>query len=136
MNDKYALQGNKIFYLYDVSEQEFPEGIMESEEIVVKKIGGAESKYIQGPLAIKGSMRIFDVYQVGKFKSHITICQKPDSTSKTLINDYLNQVDLSTFLEDGKILMKIGKRFMVFTTNGAFIDETHYNDEMYLKNNQ
>jgi hypothetical protein len=62
MNDKYALQGNKIFYLYDVSEQEFPEGIMESENIVDEKRGASKSKYVQGPLAIKGSMRLFDVY--------------------------------------------------------------------------
>jgi hypothetical protein len=40
---------------------------------------------------------------------------------------------MSTFLEDGKIMMKIGKRFMVFTTNGAFIDETHYNDDILLE---
>ena len=34
MNDKYAIQGNKIFYLYDNAEDPFPEGIMESEDIV------------------------------------------------------------------------------------------------------
>jgi hypothetical protein len=70
MNEKYAIQGNKVFYLYDTSETEFPEGIMESEDIKP----GTTSKYIKGPLAIKGSMRLFDIYQIDKFKSHITIC--------------------------------------------------------------
>lgn len=81
------------------------------------------SKHVQGPLAINGSFRFFNVYQVGKFKSHITVALKPDSTSRVIINDFLNFVDMSTFLEDGKILIKIKKRFMVFGPNGAFLDE-------------
>ena len=48
---------------------------------------------------------VFEI--MGKFKSHMTICQKPDSTSKTLINDYMNEVDMSTYLSDGKILIKV-----------------------------
>mgnify|MGYP006089676223 CR=1 FL=1 len=137
MNGKYALQGNKIFYLYDYSDDPFPEGIMESEDIfeLLDKKSGAISRYIKGPTEIQGSMRFFNVYQKKKFSSFMIICQKPDSTTKTLINDYLNQVDMSTFLEDGKILMKIGKRFMVFTSNGAFIDETEFNDEIATRNN-
>tara|TARA_B110000285_G_C15032107_1_gene567330 strand:+ start:768 stop:944 length:177 start_codon:yes stop_codon:yes gene_type:complete len=53
---------------------------------------------------------------------------KPDSTSRVIINDYLNFVDMSTFLEDGKILIKIRRRYMVFTCNGAFIDEAQFDD--------
>ena len=37
---------------------------------------------------------------------------------------------MSTFLADGKILIKIRKRFMVFTTNGAFIDEAQFDDSI------
>ena len=48
----------------------------------------------------------------------------------TLINDYLNWVDMSTFLEDGKILVKNRRRFMVFTNNGNFIDEVEFNDDI------
>jgi hypothetical protein len=48
----------------------------------------------------------------------------------TLINDYLNWVDMSTFLEDGKILVKNRRRFMVFTSNGNFIDEVEFNDDI------
>jgi hypothetical protein len=35
---------------------------------------------------------------------------------------------MSTYLEDGKILVKIKSRFMVFTANGAFIDEVVFDD--------
>lgn len=35
---------------------------------------------------------------------------------------------MSTFLEDGKILIKIGQRFILFNENGAFIDEIEFED--------
>jgi hypothetical protein len=38
---------------------------------------------------------------------------------------------MSTFLEDGKILIKIRNRFMVFTPNGAFIDEAQFDDSIF-----
>lgn len=47
-----------------------------------------------------------------------------------LINDFLNWVDMSTFLENGKILVKIRRRFMIFTGDGAFIDEVTFNDDI------
>jgi long-subunit acyl-CoA synthetase (AMP-forming) len=67
---------------------------------------------------------------MNKFQSYINIQQRPDSTDMTLINDYLNWVDMSTFLEDGKILVKNRRRFMVFTNNGNFIDEVEFNDDI------
>ena len=47
-----------------------------------------------------------------------------------LINDFLNWVDMSTFLENGKILVKIRRRFMIFTGDGNFIAETEFNDDI------
>jgi hypothetical protein len=58
------------------------------------------------------------------------VALKPDSTSKVIINDYQNFVDMSTFLEDGKILIKIRRRYMVFTSNGAFLDEAQFDDSL------
>jgi hypothetical protein len=34
MNEKYAIQGSKIFYLYDLIGDPFPEGIFEAEDLV------------------------------------------------------------------------------------------------------
>lgn len=34
MNEKYAIQGNKIFFLYDLIGDQFPEGIFEAEDLV------------------------------------------------------------------------------------------------------
>lgn len=42
---------------------------------------------------------------------------------------------MSTFLEDGKILIKIRRRFMVFTADGAFIDEVKFDDAQINKRN-
>ena len=62
LTDQYAVQGNKMFYLYDCAEEPFPEGIMESEDIVVEKRGKPVSKYLKGPFAITGSRRFFNIY--------------------------------------------------------------------------
>ena len=51
----------------------------------------------------------------------------PDRTEKTLINDFQNLVDMSTFLENGNILLKIRSRYMIFTQKGHFIDEVSFN---------
>jgi hypothetical protein len=37
---------------------------------------------------------------------------------------------MSSFLNDGKILVKIRRRFMVFTSDGAFIDEVEFNEDI------
>jgi hypothetical protein len=37
---------------------------------------------------------------------------------------------MSTFLENGLILVKLRRRFMVFNSNGSFIDEVEFNTEL------
>jgi hypothetical protein len=128
MTHLYAIQGNKIFYFYDQLDGPFPEGILESEDIVEVNRSKPISKHITGPFAIQGSKRVFNVYQVNRFKSHIAIILKPDSASKVVINDYQNFCDMSTFLENGYILSKIRRRYMVFTSNGAFLDEVDFDE--------
>ena len=45
-----------------------------------------------------------------------------------LINDIDSKVELSTFLVDGRILIKIAQRFMLFDPEGTFIDEIEFED--------
>ena len=135
MNEKYAIQGTKIFYLYDLFGDQFPEGIFEAEDLVAEDKTKPKLIYNKGPTCMQGSHRFFNIYQHDKFTSKIRIFQKPDQTEKVIINDFLNWVDMSTFLESGKILIKIRRRFMVFTGDGAFIDEIEFNNES-LKNNE
>jgi hypothetical protein len=88
MNEKFTIQGNKISYLYDNSEDPFPVGILESEDIVEEARGKPVSKHVAGPFSVQGSFRFFNIYQVKKFTSHVTVGLKPDSTSKVIINDF------------------------------------------------
>jgi hypothetical protein len=53
--------------------------------------------------------------------------QIPDSTSISLINDHDNKIEFTTFLDDGKILMKIGHRYALFDSDGIFMDEIEFN---------
>jgi hypothetical protein len=55
---------------------------------------------------------------------------KPDSTSAVVVNDFQNFCDMSTFLENGLILVKLRRRFMVFNSNGSFIDEIEFNRDL------
>jgi hypothetical protein len=87
-------------------------------------------EYNLGPIGENASHRFFVIYQQEKFTSKLKIFQMPDETEKPLINDFLNWVDMSTFLEDGKIMIKIRRRYMIFTSDGAFIDEVEFNDDI------
>ena len=37
---------------------------------------------------------------------------------------------MSSFLNDGKILIRCANRFMIFEENGTFIDEVEFNDDI------
>lgn len=52
----------------------------------------------------------------------------PDNKDIKLLRDFDNKVEMATFLESGKILVKIGNRFMVFDEYGVFIDEAEFKD--------
>ena len=130
MNEKYAIQGSKIFYLCDIAGDPFPEGIFEADDFIEDDKSKSAYDFTKGAIMLNGSHRMFNVYQIDKFTSRIKLFQKPDSTEKLLINDFLNWADMSTFLENGNILVKVRNRFMIFTENGAFIDEVEINDDI------
>ena len=52
--------------------------------------------------------------------------QFPDSTQISLINDHDNKIEFTTFMDDGKILMKVGHRFCLFDSDGVFMDEIEF----------
>jgi hypothetical protein len=47
---RFAIQGPTIFYLYDVSEQPYPEGIFEAEKIIKDDPTKSKSGFIHGPV--------------------------------------------------------------------------------------
>ena len=69
-----------------------------------------------------------DAYKTGSFKCDAIIYEKPDSAQKTLINDFQHLVDISSFMDNGKIFVKLQRRFMIFTKDGVFIDEADFDN--------
>ena len=67
------MQGDKIFYLYDLSNDPFPEGIFEAEELIEDSKNKQNYVFNQGPIFVKGSNRFFNIYQIDKFNSNIRI---------------------------------------------------------------
>lgn len=63
-------------------------------------------------VSINGSNSFVDFYQHLRTISYILIFQVPNSAEITLVNDQTNQVEMSTFMENGDILIKIGTRFL------------------------
>ena len=51
----------------------FPEGIMESEELIPEDRTKASIDWYKGPFFIRGSNRVYNVYTTEKFKSFIKI---------------------------------------------------------------
>lgn len=85
-----------------------------------------------GPLLIKGSNEFLVVfYNPNTQRSIARIISKPDCNNKNLIATAENRCDkceLSTFLENGDILLKVKHRFMIFNKNGDFIDQVTFSD--------
>ena len=46
----------------------------------------------------------------------------------TLIRDNLKHTKISTFLDNEKILLQIGSRYMLFNQNGSYIDDANFDD--------
>lgn len=73
MNEKYAIQGSKIFYLYDLIGDPFPEGIFEAEELVEEDKSKSKYVYSKGPFVVTGSHRFFNIYHLDKFSSKVKL---------------------------------------------------------------
>jgi hypothetical protein len=112
-------------------EQPFPDGIMESENLINDGNPSCKCDLIKGPIVIEGSNRYFNIFRKRKFISNMHIFRLPDSQRQLLINDFQNLVDFSTFLNSGDILVKLASRFLVFNTSGEFIDEVIFTGKEY-----
>lgn len=130
ISEKYAIQSSKIFYLYDMSVGRYARGILEYDDLIQEKRGDAKSHVIRSSLRMNGSSKFVNFYRMNKTKSFLKIFQMPDSVQRTLVNDFLNRIDMSTFIEDSKILVKSGSRFLVFSSQGDFISGVHFNDDL------
>ena len=69
------------------------------------------------------------MYRYEKHKSFLRTFNIPDRACKTLVNDFQNYVDMSTFLENGYILLRCRTRFMIFTSTANFIQEVNFNND-------
>lgn len=105
-----------------------PDGIYETEDLIrMEGIDKAQALIrFKGPIEFVGSNQFINVYKTGDFRCHMKIYEKPDSSQKTLINDFMHLVDVSTFLQDGKILVKALRRFMIFSDDAQYIDEVDF----------
>ena len=74
----------------------------------------------------KGSTFFFCVHTIGQFKCVLSTYTLPDAQKVTLITDFQNQTDLSTFVNNGNILIKCKNRFMIFGDNGVFRCEVQF----------
>lgn len=88
---------------------------------------GNEKEFIRGPISMNGSGQFIVMYRYGEcLEFRLRVYQMPDSHQFTLIQDTQKHVDLATFLDDGKIFLKIGNRYMLFNEYGSFIDEIEF----------
>jgi hypothetical protein len=128
-SDKYLVQRQKIFYLFD--DQPLEQGILDMEDLSeVKDFDNkAKKEYVLGPFSYKGSNEFVTVFRYGESQVYKgRIFQTPDSQVTSLCCDMQKKVDLTTFLNSGEILMKINCRYMVFDKFGEFIDEVEFEE--------
>ena len=69
---------------------------------------------------------VYSVGPVENMKYRVRTYMQPDNNDVLLLRDFNNKVQMSTFLDDSNILVKISDRFMVFNQEGKFIDEVEF----------
>ena len=130
LSEKYAIYKDMIFYFYE--REPFPPGVFEAERLIQQAQNNDRKLYLKGPFTFTGNNRFYNVLRQRKFKTFIRIFNLPDKTQRTLVNDFSNYVDMSTFLPGGQILLRCRRRFLIFSSDGNFIDEVKFNDEALL----
>ena len=78
---------------------------------------------MRGPFKFKGSNRFYNVYRTNKYETYIRIFYLPDTTERTLVNDFQNGVDMSTFLQNGNMMVKVFHQYMIFNQKGTFVNK-------------
>ena len=84
----------------------------------------------------KGSNQFAIIYRFGKLKSFVHIYDLPDSFTTTLIPDYQLKSTVSTFLQDGKILVECNHRYFIFTSIGRLISEVQFDFDIENKKDE
>lgn len=110
MRKNYSIFKSKIYYFHDKGGEPFPDGIMDAESLIEDQLqsgDGMRHYWMRGPFKFEGSNRFYNVYRKNKFQTFMRIFYLPDTTERTLMNDFQNGADMSTFLQNGKILVKV-----------------------------
>lgn len=53
---------------------------------------------------------------------------KPNSNQTSLIADFQDKCEMSTFMDNDNILIKVASRFVIFNKDSHFIDEVEFKD--------
>lgn len=90
---------------------------------------GPIKRYVQGPYPVFGSNDVNVVFKYGpKHVYRTRSIQTPNSLVTTLVADFDQKVEFTTFLATGNILLKTANRYMIFDPTGEFIDEVEFSD--------
>lgn len=68
-----------MFYFYDETDDPFPEGILESDELVEIDRTQAAKTFFRGPFTFSGSNRFYECFRQNKFKSFMRCFFLPDA---------------------------------------------------------
>jgi hypothetical protein len=85
LREKYSVYQSKLFYFYELDKNEFPQGILEAENLIESDSG---FEFQSGPYQFSGSYRFYEIYKGHGFTSFARIHLLPDKTQRTLVNDF------------------------------------------------
>jgi hypothetical protein len=124
ISSSYLVHEQKILYL--CHGEPLVDGVLDMEKLdgqsVAENRGASRVTCQSGPLPVDGTSEFLAIFTDRTSRSVSTcVYQLPDSYGVSLLADYENQCEFSTFLKGGEILLKINQRFMVFDKTGNFI---------------
>jgi hypothetical protein len=122
ISEHFIIQESRIFYLGDG--QPLDDGICDTEDLLTANSKTQDIvKYVMGPFMSMGGNRFkLCIYDVEKHIYQHMNFRLPDSKFEQMLNCRYKDVNLSTYLNNGQILLQIEHRFMIFAQDGVFLD--------------
>ena len=81
---------------------------------------------IRAAVLMQGSSRYIQTFTYGLHKSFMFVKDVPDAYDHTILLDFTRQAQFSTYLDEGKIMVGLNGRYLIFGERGQFINECSF----------
>ena len=129
LSDQFAIVQHKVYFLHDLGRGPLRDGLLDAETLADESSLNMKYEFSRGPFLINGSSQFlieFKFLVEGQLPQNVSkVYHILDQSTKILVNDFNNEVNFSSYLQNGNIIVKSSQRFLIFNSKGDFITEAN-----------